>query len=267
MRKYITALLLTSPAFAVADTSATDASKAGTLSADIELGLLITSGNTKSSSLYGKAKINQDLEKWKNQYVLKSLYKKDRIELEIDGEEYEEERTTAHSSFASLQSDYKLDAKNRSLFVFGSYEKDRFSGYDYQATFAAGYSDRLIDTDTANLDYSVGPGILVSKTTEERDTDGNILSESEKTESGVLHASISYVYNISDSAKFTQNINADIAFESGKNSKALSETALIASLSKSFAMKASYTVNYNSEVPDSKQHSDSQTAITLMYSM
>lgn len=237
------------------------------LSAEIELGLLITDGNTKSNSVYGKAKVGQDLENWKNEYVVKSLYKKDRIAVEIDGEEYEEEQTTAHSFFASIQTDYKLDSKHKSLFVFGSYKDDRFSGFEYQSTLAAGYSDRLLETERSSFDYSVGPGISFTKTEAEYDNDGLLIMESEKEQTGVLHASFSYVFNISDTAKFTQDVTSDIAFESDSNTKTVSETAITATLSKSFAMKASYTLNYNSEVANDKRHADSQTSLTLVYSL
>ncbi len=236
------------------------------LSADLELGLLLTSGNTESTSLYGKGKINQDLKQWKNEYVLKSLYKKDKVEVDVNGESTEEEQTTAHANFASVQSDYKLDTKNKSLFVFASYEDDRFSGFDYQAILAAGYSDRFFETQKSYLDYSIGPGISFTKTEATYDELG-VKIEGEETQTGIVHASASYLYQVSETAKFTQELSTDFALESNKNSKVISETAFVANINESFAMKASYTVNYNSEAPTDKRHSDSQTAITLVYSM
>ncbi|WNO08289.1 DUF481 domain-containing protein [Teredinibacter sp. KSP-S5-2] len=262
MKTVVASLLSLSSICAFANDTAVDP-----LKAEAELGLLITNGNTESESIYGKLKVNQDLENWKNEYILRSLYKKDKVEVEVAGEKIKEEQTTAHSTFASVQSDYKLDSEHRSLFVFASYEDDRFSGFDYQSTIAAGYSDRLFETENSNLDYSVGPGVSFTKTSIVYDDTGAVVEESEEYTTGVLHASASYLYQISDSAKFTQDVRTDIAAESDRNSKVISETALVANINKSFAMKASYTVNYNSKAPDDKRHTDSRTALTLVFTM
>jgi putative salt-induced outer membrane protein len=72
-------------------------------------------------------------------------------------------QTTAERFFLSGQGNYKLDNPNHRLFGFVSYEDDEFSSYDYQSTFAAGWSQKLWEDDVSQFNYSVGPGYSVAK--------------------------------------------------------------------------------------------------------
>lgn len=224
---------------------------------EAELGLISTSGNTETSSIKGKLDIKQDLDNWRNQYVLEGLYKEDEV---LTGPAEGESQTTAHRWFGSVQSDYKLDDKHQGFFIYGSYLDDRFSGFDYQGTLAIGYSDRLFETTQSYLDYSVGPGISFTKV-EDTPTE-----EGESDETGIVRISAQYRYNFSDSAKFTQTFSSDIAVESDQNTRTKAESAITANLNSSFALKASFAVSHNSEVPTGRESTDTQTAVTLVYS-
>lgn len=235
-----------------------------TWSADAEFGLISTSGNTTTSSLKAKLDIQQELTRWRNQYILEGLYKQDEVDVTDGAETTKESQTTAQKMFGSVQSDYKLNAEHQGLFVYGSYEDDRFSGYAYQGTIAAGYSDRLFKTDKSRLNYSVGPGVAFTKA--EDVVEADVVTEGEKTTSAVVRFSANYLYRITENSKFTQTVSSDIAAQSGKNTKTKSETALTANISSALAMKASFSVNHNTHVPEEKKHADTQTAITLVFS-
>lgn len=237
------------------------------LTADAELGLLLTSGNTESTAFTSKLHIQQELTRWRTDYVLEALYKKDQIDV-IEGDvTVEDSRVTAEKYFASAQSDYKLDSEQRGLFVFGSYEEDKFSGYDYQASVAAGYSDRLFNTTNAFLDYSVGPGWSFNRTEPVLDDAGEVLEPSETESSAMVRVSALYQYNFSDNAKFSQSFASDMALESDANTKSKAETALTTNITRAFAMKASITVTHNTEVPPDRHSTDTHSAITLVYSL
>lgn len=235
------------------------------LAADAEMGLLITSGNTDSTALKTKLNLKQELTRWRNKYVLEALYKKDEVEYEQDGATVEESQVTAEKYFASAQADYKLDSEQRALFMFGSYDEDKFSGYDYQAAVAAGYSDRLFQRANAFLDYSVGPGVSFNRTDEVRDDAGNIVTDNVTEESVMVRVAASYQYDFSETAKFTQTFASDVALESGANTKSKAEAAVTANLNHSLAMKVSFIVTHNSEVPEDRVSTDTQSAVTLVY--
>ena len=217
---------------------------------EFELGIIVTSGNTDTTSLKGKIAYKHELESWSNQYQLDALYKKD----EIGEGDAKVSQTTAQKYFLSGQGDYKLNDKHSALFVFASYEDDKFSGFEYQSTIAAGYSDQLFKTDTSYFKYNVGPGYSFSK-----------VDAGEKGESAVLRLAAEYQYKFSANAKFTQKLSTEAALESGKNTKTKSESAISANLMGSLSMKAAYTITHNSEVPAEKENTDTTTSITFVY--
>lgn len=238
--------------------------------AELELGAIVTSGNTESSTFKGKANIKQERTKWRNNFVLEGLYKRDELDIEDtdtpeEGDTYREDRTTAQKYFASAQSDYKLNSEHQGLFIFGSYEDDRFSGYEYQSTLAAGYSDRLFETENSHFDYSVGPGLAFSKEEDTEDEAGNI-EEHDSVRTEVLRAAFEYIYRISENAKFSQVVASDIAVNASENTRTRSETALSVNINSTLAMKLSYLIKQNTHVQEDKRHADSQTAVTLVFS-
>lgn len=238
--------------------------KAKPLSVEAEVGMIVTSGNTESSSFAGKLDVKHDMKKWKNNYVLSAFYKEDEVIIEDTGTDISETQTTAEKFFASAQSDYKLDSEHKGLFVYGSYEDDKFSGFDYQATIAVGYSDRLFETEKSWLDYSVGPGMAIARTEEFIDDLGNT-NPAEKTETFAVRFSASYVYQFTEHAKFTQKISSDVAGESDKNTKTKSETGLTATINGSMALKLSYIINHNTQPPFDREKMDTISAVTLVF--
>ncbi|EWH11585.1 hypothetical protein DS2_03715 [Catenovulum agarivorans DS-2] len=224
---------------------------------EFELGIIVTSGNTETTSLKGKVAYKHELENWSNQYQLEALYKKDDLDIDTDGDNVADTKvseTTAQKYFLSGQGDYKLNDEHSALFVFASYEDDKFSGYDYQSTIAAGYSDQLFGNDTSYFKYNIGPGYSFSK-----------VDSGEKAETAVLRLAAEYQYKFSANAKFTQKLSTEAALESGKNTKTKSESAISANLMGSLSMKAAYTITHNSEVPATKENTDTTTSITFVY--
>lgn len=235
------------------------------LQVEAEIGVLLTSGNTESTALSSRVNVKQDLRDWRNNYIAEGLYKEDEVEVISDGEAFDQSRVTAERYFLSAQTDYKLGEQYKGLFLFGSYEEDTFSGYDYQASLAAGYSDRLFDTPQAYFEYSIGPGYTVNRTAETRNSNGDF-SDNQREESAIVRLSGFYQYDFSDNAKFTQSLASDAAFESGVNTRSKAVSAVTANLNDSFALKASLTVTHNTEVPELLEKTDTTTAITLVYS-
>ncbi len=238
-----------------ANTAFSEESKPFTM--DAELGLISTTGNTNTSSAKAKLDAKQDLKHWRTNYIFEALYKQDEA---VTGELGGVEQTTAQRWFSSVQADYKLDDKHRGLFIFGSYGKDRFSGFDYQSSIALGFSDRLFQNSRSHLDYSVGPGISFNKI--ENPEDG----QDAKEESAIVRLAASYLYQISENAKFTQTFASDVAVESNENTRSRAETAISANLSSKLALKTSLSLVHNTEVPGTKENLDTQTAVTVVYS-
>ncbi len=248
----ITCSLLCSPAFAEEDKK---------LQAELELGVIATSGNTDTQSYKGKIDVKHDLNTWRNHYILEGLYKRDQLQIDDGaGNITKEDRTTAEKYFASAQGDYKLNKEHAALFIYGEYDRNRFSGFDYQYTVALGYSNRLFTRDNAYFAYSIGPGMTSDKPEE---TEG---ATQESEENFIVRVSAEYAYEFSENAKFTQTLSSNYATKDDSNTKTKSVTSVTAQLISSLALRASYTVDYNSEVPADREHADTETAITVVYS-
>ncbi|MDN4503784.1 DUF481 domain-containing protein [Alteromonadaceae bacterium BrNp21-10] len=213
-------------------------------SMDGEFGFIATTGNTETTSIKGKLSAHQELTQWSNDFAIEALYKKD----EINGED----KTTAQKFFLSGQGNYKLANPDHRLFGFASYADDKFSSYNYQATLAAGWSQKLWQDNTSKFNYSIGPGYSFSETAEGVEQNGFI-----------VRAALDYQWKISDTANFKQLLSTEVGSD---NTKSKSETSVSAQLSGGLSLKVSLILDHNSDVAEDIDNLDTQTAVTLVYS-
>lgn len=211
-----------------------------------EVGVLVTTGNTESSSYYGNLTVEQNLFQWKNKYTLDFLMKENETE-NAAGETVTEKTDDRYT--LSAQGDYKL-GENSAVFLFGSYTDDEFGAYAKYTTIAAGYSFRALDREDMFLDINVGPGYSRGE-----DQDG-------ESESGVVgRLSGAYEWKFSSSAKFIQNVSVEYA---DFNTRTITETAVRATLTDMMKMKVGFKTISNSDVDEGLEKTDTETAVTLV---
>ncbi|NIB42656.1 DUF481 domain-containing protein [Pseudomaricurvus alkylphenolicus] len=213
---------------------------------ELELGFVSTSGNTETTTIKGRAKLQHEQESWRNTTNLDTLNTK------------EDDQRSAEKYFLSHKIDYKLSDKSY-VFLFGSYDDDRFSGFDYQATVSAGYGRKMLnDIEHMSLELEVGPGFRMSVVDAEAEAAG-----ADDQEEAILRGSLNYQWQLSDNAVFSE----ELTVESGSdNTISKSITALRANIVANFSLKLSYTIKYTEEVPVARKHADTETAVTLLYS-
>lgn len=228
--------LIIAPSIALAD-------EAKPFSLDGELGFIFTSGNTKTTSANAALNATQELESWSNEYTAKGLYKKD----EVNGVE----TTSAQKLFASAQGNYKLENPNHRLFVFASYEDDRFGAFNYQGTLAGGWNHSVWKDEQSEFDYSIGPGYSFAETVDGEDADGV-----------VVRGAFNYRYTISENAKFTQKFSTEVGSD---NTKSRSESAVTAKLAGGLSMKIALKFDHNSEAAEGRENLDTETSVNLVY--
>lgn len=216
------------------------AEPASTWKGDAELGVLNTTGNTKTRNITAKGKIVNDRDRWRH------TFKAEVLNSSQDG------GTTAERYFVSGKSDLKLTEKS---YTFGllTYENDRFSGYDYRATETLGYGRNVIKRDTLALDLEVGLGARQSKISSTRENQNELLAR--------LAGSLAW--KISDSSTFSEDLSSDIG---EKSTVTKSVTALKTQIIGNLASKLSYTAQYATKVPAGVTNLDTETAVTLVYS-
>ncbi|WP_199610062.1 DUF481 domain-containing protein [Flocculibacter collagenilyticus] len=219
-----------------------------------ELGVILTTGNTETTSVKGKVDATQELEKWSNQYIFDGLFKEDKVENNDTGEE--DTVKTADKYFFSAQGNYKLEKKHDSLFVYGSHLKDQFGPLADYTVVSVGYGTRLYESESSYLDADIGPGYASG----EKQGDGETPGES--IDGMILRANAEYEWQISKSAKFTQKLSVNYGSD---NTVTKSETALTAKINGSMQMKAGFNVTNNSDVDADKENTDTETFVTLVF--
>jgi putative salt-induced outer membrane protein len=206
---------------------------------EAELGLVNTSGNTKTDILNLKAKIAKEQEKWRHSASVSELRTSD------------DTGTTAQRLEMKGQTDYKF-AKHDYIFGLITYENDHFSGYQYRASESVGYGRRVLDRPDMTLDLEAGPGARQSK-----------LDDGSSDNKLILRAAAKYAWAITK----TSNFSEDLSTESGSDATvSKSVTALTSKINGSLAMRLSYTIKYASSVPPNIANTDTETAVTLVYS-
>jgi len=211
-----------------------------------ELGYVVTSGNSETSTINAKIDATHEKESWRHNVHAESFASS------TTDKTTNIETRSAERYQLSGKSDYKFNETDYA-FALLNYDKDRFSGYQYQASVSLGYGRRLLNEKDMTFDAEVGPGMRTIK------VDGAQDSESE----GLLRLAIKYVWKVSDNSTFTEDLSSDFASDLTVTK---SITALTANINSSLAMKLSLTTKNNSVVPAGSKKTDTETAVTLVYS-
>ena len=206
-----------------------DLHKGEMLYGDTEFGFILSRGNINSTSFKLKGNLYQDFEKWRNQFKIDSLYKRDENDDTGDSD------VTANRVFVSAQGNYKVGVKNSSFFIYGDYEEDQFSGLKFKSTIATGYGARVYQGTKNKVDIDIGPGLYRSVADED-----STVSESEESKTGyLLRVAMQWERLVSKRTRFNQDVSIEQSL-SGLNSRLKSETALISQVIGAVSLKFAY---------------------------
>jgi len=213
---------------------------------EAELGFVNTTGNTETTSTAAKFDTTYEVEKWRH-----------NIHAEAFGQETQDETTkesvvSAERYQLSGKTDYKFTELDYA-FAVADLKKDRFSGFEYEHVFGVGYGRKLIKQLDMELDVEAGPGMRVYK----------VDNAPESEDEAVLRLSADYWWQFTRSAKFTQKLKTDIGEEFTASE---SITGLQAAINSTLALKLTHTIRHKSKVPVDTEKTDTETAVTLVYS-
>lgn len=215
-----------------------------------ELGLMLSNGNSSGESFSGRVDGEHDSLHWHNQLVTEFLYKQRDV---VDNGETSSE-VTAQRFFISAQFNRKLENAHNRLFLYADYENDRFKGFDYQASLAAGWSTLAWKDNISELKYSIGPGYGFAQADES--------SSNDNSNGLILRAAMEYKYDVSQHTLLRQFVS----LEAGQvSTKSKSETSLSSRIFGALAMKLSFILNHNDAVSDDVASLDTETRVALVY--
>ena len=245
--KYLSVLLLSMAATVVyAEEEKAAEAEASPWKIEAELGFVNTTGNTETSSTSAKFDATYEVEKWR-----------DNVHAEAFGQQTQDETTketvvSAERYQLSGKSDYKFTELDYA-FALADLKKDRFSGFEYEHVFTVGYGRKLIKQEDMELDVEIGPGLRVYK----------VDNAPESKDESVLRLSADYWWQFTESAKFIQKLKSEIGEEFTTSE---SITGIQAAINKTLALKVTHTIRHKSEVPVDTEKTDTETAVTLVYS-
>jgi len=205
-----------------------------------ELGSIITTGNTDTSSLNAKFGAKRKGIVWDTSLKLQALTSRE------DGD------VSKETYYAAVQFDRNLTDRSY-IAIHLDQERARFSGFKYETTASVGYGYRVLDNDTQSLDLEAGPGYSRDKLEE---TD-------EIEEEAIARLVADYQLKINSGTQLMQSFTAEMGQE---NSTYESETGLKSQLNGSLATKITYTVSYTDSVPADNKNTDTEFGVTLVYS-
>jgi len=208
------------------------------IKSSVESGLIFTSGNTDTRTINVKGKVEHAKGKSRNTLSAEALY--------VDGDQGK----LSEKYLGEANTAYQFAEKIYAYFN-GKLERDLFSGYDYQGVVSAGVGYRFISDEIMTLDLEAGPGYRQNKLDAE-EADGEFI--------GRLAGK--FVYNLGKKSVFTEEITSEIGSETTITK---SVTAVTAQVVGNMAMKVSLTIKHNSGAPSDVDKTDSETALTLVY--
>ena len=213
-----------------------------------EVGAITTSGNTAGTSVSGKFEILQDTLRWSNEYTGSGFFKEDRSK--VDGIEHSQ-RSAERYQFAA-KAGYKLLEEHAKLYALASFEEDQFGAYRRTSKLGIGHGSRWYESDNKSLDMEFGPGYF-----------NGLRANGEQEHTMIVRGAAAFRWKISPNASFAQMLTVERGTE---NMHSTSETSLSTRINGSMQMKAAFSARNDTNVPEGKQPTDTQTSLTLVYS-
>ncbi len=219
---------------------------------DIELGLVLSSGNTQSTAIRTNAELMHELTDFRNKYLIQTLIQRNSQFDEATGEKTR--YTTAQRINLVGQSNYKFYQSEHSIFGRASYLNDRFGAFEEQGSLAAGYAMRAYQNGDDYLDLETGPGVAYQQTSDKNTSSGMI-----------WWVAANLDYHLTESNSFRQALEWSVSLD-GKNSSWQSRSSLTSQVNGRLSMRLNFTVKYDSNPGQFRQKTDTETSATLVYS-
>jgi putative salt-induced outer membrane protein len=217
-----------------------------------QAGYVMSRGNSDTDAANVKVDLNLLRNDWKHALSLDGLFGRSAG------------ITSAERWDARLQSDYRITPRWFS-FAALSYQDDRFSGFQYQASASGGLGYKLIDSDSTKLAVQAGVGYRVLRPELIiKDPAGAVIDRiAQQTQSEVVGtAGIDFSHQFNPSTRVTDKLNA----ESGSSNTSIrNDLALEVKMSKKLSLAAGISVLENTKPPTGLKQTDTITTLNLVY--
>lgn len=217
-----------------------------------QAGYVMSRGNSDTDSANVKVDLNLLRNAWKHMLSLEGLFGRSSG------------ITSTQRWDARLQSDYQITQR---VFSFAAltYQDDRFSGFQYQASASGGLGYKFMDSDNTKLAAQVGvgyrslrPELLI------KNAAGAVVDRIPlETESEVVAtAGVDFSHQFNASTRIIDKLNS----ESGSSNTSIkNDFAVEVKMSKKLSLAAGYSVIHNTKPPAGLKRTDTTTTLNLVY--
>jgi len=204
---------------------------------EIQLGGLLTTGNTEEASFNFAGNINIIQDQWEYDFSLDGLYSSSDNEV------------TSQRFYGVASANYTI-SEDSFVLTRASHEDDRFSGYDSQSDFTVSYGRGLLQNRSdMGLILNAGVGVRWSR------LDGSDFDEP------ILRFAADYDWDISTTATFNQQLSS----ESGTDSNIYRlESSIQTQILENMSLRFSVKLKHQTEVPPGADETDTEMAVTLV---
>lgn len=214
-----------------------------------EAGLVAARGNSDTDTANLKLEIKRDFVRWKHRLELGGVYASDST------------GTITQRWGVREQTDY--DFRDRGFwFVSGRYEEDRFSGFEYQASYGTGLGWRFFDDPVTQLSAQIGAGYKALRSRDSLSADGITLIPGRREANAIAQGSIDFEHQLTETTKV---LNKFLVESGGHNTFVQNELSLQVKILSSLALAIGYTVRYNTDPPEEFTTTDTLTTLNLVY--
>ncbi|MEI8297309.1 MAG: DUF481 domain-containing protein [Pseudomonadota bacterium] len=217
-------------------------------------GLLLSSGNSSSTSLNAKLDLARVDGQWKNVIFFGGLYGKNN----------------GITSGERIEARYRLDhTLSAHSFWFTGVDgvRDQFSGFAYQLTASSGAGYKFIDGEATTLAGTFGLGYQrLAPQSLLKDAGGAVVQRIKGPAQGnvVGAAGLDYVHTLTASTKLTDKLFVT----SGSADTAVSnDVAVVVSMSDRLALSVGYGVRYNTKPAIGVKKLDQVTTVNVVYNI
>lgn len=219
---------------------------------DVELGLVLSSGNTESTAIRANAELLHEMKDFRNKYLIQTLFQRNS---QFDRENNSKTSNTTGQRLNLVgQSNYKFHRSEFSIFGRGAYLNDRFGAFREQASIAAGSAMRIYEEGDNYWDIETGPGFAHQET-----------SDGERSTGIIWYAATNLDYQLNEHNSFRQSLEWSVSLD-GKNSSWQSRSAFTSQVSGQLSMRLGFLVKYDSNPGEFRSKTDTETSATLVYS-
>ena len=219
-----------------------------------EGGLVLSRGNSDSTSINAKIDAAEEQGDWKNVMFASALYG----------------RNGEFATAQRLEARYEIDHKITQAFdgfVAAHGDKDAFEGFDYQATVSAGVGYQFVNTDATKFSGTLGVGYRRLRPQQlVTDADGRVIDRinGDATGGAVATAGLALDHQATKTTKLVDKL---IVESGASNTSAGNDFAVHVAMSDRLALSVGYGVRYNTDPAPGTKKLDQLTTANIVYTI